>query len=253
MAAKLFVVPASHPSTAAARALEIKGIEFQTVYLVPVFHKLHQKIRFRDGSTVPGVIFDDGRKVLSSKAIVREVERTHPEPALFPADPEKRKRVEEAESWGDEVLQPIGRRVVWTALLRNPRAQQSYAEGVKLMPPTPAPMARLAAKPVSIMERRINKATDSGVQADLKALPRHVERIEGWIRDGVLTTDGTPNAADLQIASSLRLLMTIEDLEPYFNDTVTEYALRVVPEYPGKTPKGALPAEWISAASTSAA
>ena len=51
-----------------------------------------------------------------------------------------------------------------------------------------------------------NKAHDEAARADLAALPAHLDRIDGWIADGVLGAE-QPNAADLQIGSTIRLLL----------------------------------------------
>lgn len=244
MPARLFMVPASHPSNAAAKALEIKGIPFETVYLVPVFHKVHQKLRFGGKGTVPGVIFEDGRKVIGSRAIVRAVEEMRPDPPLLSGDV----RAAEAEEWGDEVLQPLVRRVIWKALSRDTRAQLTYAEGLKLVPPTPQAMARLAGGMVAWGERRINDAGDANVRADLANLDAHLDRVDRWLDEGVIGGEQV-NAADLQIASGLRLLLTTGDLAPLIEPRPCgAYARRVFPHYPGHVGAGALPAEWLPSA-----
>ena len=54
-----------------------------------------------------------------------------------------------------------------------------------------------------------------------------------------------PNAADLQIATSLRLLMTLEDLRPAIEGRPAgELAMRVVPDFPGNAPP-ILPPAWL--------
>ena len=40
--------------------------------------------------------------------------------------------VEEAELWGDQVLQPLARRLVWASLKRDPGAMLSYSEGADI-------------------------------------------------------------------------------------------------------------------------
>jgi hypothetical protein len=53
------------------------------------------------------------------------------------------------------------------------------------------------------------------------------------------------NAADFQIATSVRLLHTYEDLQPYVDGRpAAEHALRVVPEYNAAFPR-VFPAEWL--------
>src|SRR5688500_1501658 len=109
--------------------------------MIPVLAKPLQWRRF-GGPTVPGVIFDDGERVLGSRGIIRSLEHRAPEPPLLPPDGRARKRVEEAEGWGDEVLQPLARRVIWAALRRCTPAMMSFSARARL--PVPAPVARLS-------------------------------------------------------------------------------------------------------------
>jgi glutathione S-transferase len=237
MPARLYVVPASHPSAAVAKALEIKGIPFETIHLVPVFHKAHQKAVFGGAATVPGLKLEDGRKLLGSRHIIRELDKVQPEPRLVSDD----RRVIEAEEWGDEVLQNVARRLAWQILSRKPKAQLSYAEGVKLRPPVPRAVAGLSGGMVGWAERKINKASDDAVRADVANLPAHLDRVDRWLADGVLGGEQL-NAADLQIASSLRLMLTMGDLAPSFEGRpCADYARRVFPVYPGHAPAGGLP------------
>src|SRR3954454_727382 len=180
MPAKLYVAPASHPSATAAAALDVKGIPYERVELVPSMHKVLQRRRFGT-STVPGLVFEDGTKVVGSRAILRALEERAPEPSLLPADPERRRRVEEAEEWGDQTLQPLVRRILWHGLSADTGAQLSYLEGAKLVPPVPRPVARLAGTPVAALLGRLNGADEGAVRADLAHLPAHLERIDRWI------------------------------------------------------------------------
>ncbi len=243
MPARLYAVPASHPCATVERAFGLKGVAYRRIDLVPPLHVPAQLLRF-GRRTVPGVVFDDGERVSGSRPIVRALERRAPEPALLPADARARERVERAEEWGDQVLQPLVRRVLWTALARAPRALPSYGAGS----PTRLPdaVARAGAPLLAAVERRLNGATDVEARADLTNLPHHLRRIEDWLDDGVLGGP-EPNAADLQIAPSLRLLATIEDLGPALDRPGGELGRRLVPAYPGHTPAGALPAAWLPA------
>jgi glutathione S-transferase len=242
MPAVLYAIPASHPCAAAGLALELKGIPYRRVELIPVAHRLAMKLRF-GGGTVPGVEFEDGTRVLGSRRLVRVLEERVPEPPLLPADRAARARVERAEEWGDQVLQPLVRRVLWAALRRSPGAMMSYSEGAKL--PVPAPVARLNAPLVALAAARMNGAADASVRADLAHLDTHLARVDGWIADDTLDGE-TPNAADLQIASGLRLLLTVADVAPMLDSRPAgALARRWFPQYPGATPAGALPREWL--------
>jgi glutathione S-transferase len=96
------------------------------------------------------------------------------------------------------------------------------------------------------VSQRLNGAGDGEVRADLISLPGHLDRVDRWIADGTLGGE-RPNAADLQICSSLRLLLTMEDVRPRLDDRpVGALARRWFPSYPGSTPAGALPASWLT-------
>lgn len=242
MTATLYVVPGSHPSATVARALELKGIRYRRVDLLPVAHKLLQQLRF-GGSTVPGLVLESGEKLQGSRAILRRLDELVPSPPLRPAEGAARADVERAERWGDEVLQAIARRVTWAALKRAPEAMPSYAEGAKL--PVPLRLAALSATPVALAETKINRASDANVRADLINLPHHLDRVDGWLDEGILGGD-PPNAADLQIASSLRLLLTVADVAPLIEGRPAgRLATAQFPLFPGHVPAGTLPRAWL--------
>ena len=241
MAATLYVIPGSHPSMTARLMLEQKGIEYKRVDLLPVISKAALKaMRFKD-VTVPALKLDD-RRVQGSLQIARELDRMRPEPPLFPGDPERRTAVEEAERWGDETLQTMTRRILWNAIRRDRAAIGTYAEGARLG--IPIGVAVKTAAPIIAASVRFNRASDENVRADLAALPGALERIDAWIAEGVLGGE-TLNAADFQIAASLRLLLTLDDLRPALEGRpAAELAERVVPEFPGRT-DAVLPASWL--------
>jgi glutathione S-transferase len=241
MDAKLYVIPASHPSRTTMMMLDAKGIPYKRVDLMPVVAKGVLRAAGFPGVTVPALKID-GRKVQGSREIARELDRLRPDPPLFPTDPEERTAVEQAEVWGDEVLQPIARRVLWNALRRDRRPLVSYSEGARLG--VPIGLAVKTGQPLVALSARLNGATDEAVRADLAALPGVLQRIDDWIASGVLGGEQL-NAADYQIAPSVRLLMTLQDLrEQIAARPAGELAMRVTPDYAGDTPP-ILPAAWL--------
>ena len=241
MEATLYVIPGSHPAMAARLMLELKGVEYKRVDLMPVISKAALKALRFDGITVPALKID-GRKIQGSLQIARELDRLRPEPPLFPGDPERRAAVEAAERWGDEVLQPIARRILWNGVKRNRASIGTYAEGARMG--VPIGLAVKTAAPLIAASVRFNHASDENVRADLAALPGALARIDDWIADGVLGGE-TPNAADFQIAPSLRLLMSVDDVRPAIaSRPAGELATRVVPEFPGSVP-AVFPAAWV--------
>ena len=114
MGAKLYVVAASHPCFAVKRALELKGIPFKRVEWPPTLHVPLQRLRFSQG-TVPGLVLD-GERMIGSRTIMHRLDELRPEPPLYPSEPEARRMVEEADIWGEEVLQALARRMTWWTL-----------------------------------------------------------------------------------------------------------------------------------------
>ena len=246
MPATLYALPASHPCAAIEVALRLKSVPYERIDMIPVASKLQQRRRF-GSPTVPGVAFEDGEHVLGSREIVRALEHRAPDPPLLPADGRERRDVEQAERWGDEVLQPLVRRVVWAALIRHPKAMMDYSARAKL--PVPRPAVRLSSPLVARASGFFNGATDPAVRADLINLDFHMDRADRWIERGAMgSSDAAPNAADLQIGSSLRLLATLEDLAARIDARPCgRLARRWFPDYPGSVPAGVLPRAWLEA------
>jgi glutathione S-transferase len=240
--AKLYVIPGSHPSRAAGLMLERKGIPYKRVDMIP--GPLKQgwlKMRGFPGDTVPALVLD-GEKVQGSREISRALDRRQPEPPLFPSDLEERVKVEDAERWGDEVLQSMPRRIIWNSMARDRSSLTSYSEGAKLGVPTP--IAARTGAPIIAMAKRRNSASDENVQKDLTELPAVLDHVDELIADGVIGGD-TPNAADYQIAPSVRLMMTLEDLRPAIaSRPAGDMAMKILPDFPGHLAP-VLPAEWL--------
>ncbi len=238
---RLYVVHGSHPCAAVERALELKGIEYEVTEWPPPMHAPLQRLLF-GARTVPGLQLD-GERIAGSRAIMRRLDALAPEPPLYPAEPELRARVEEADRWGEEVFQDVARRLIWTALARNPAASPSYSVGSRL--PLPDLVVRLTSPLVARAEIALNEVDDDGVRADLLALPGYLDLVDGGIAGGTLGGP-QPNAADLQIGSTVRLLLTLGDVRPFLEGRpAAEHARRHFPSWPGEVPAGTLPADWI--------
>jgi glutathione S-transferase len=233
--------PGSHPCECAEAGFRLKRISYTRVNLVPAFHKLVVRAHF-EGTTVPALELD-GERIVGSRAILRRLDELEPEPPLLPRDPDLRARVEEVEAWGDDVFQPLVRRIAWAGLRRDTGAMMSYAANAKM--PLPRPVLRLGAKPVAAVAWRANRASDDRVLHDLRELPGHLDRIEGWMAEGVIGGE-TPNAADLQIGAAIRLLGTFDDLAPLLAGRACVRLGRSGFEPPaGRIPAGTLPAAWL--------
>ena len=245
MPTTLYALPASHPCAAIEVALRLKGIPYERVDMIPVVSKLQQWRRF-GGVTVPGIVFEDGERVLGSREIVRSLEHRAAEPHLLPLDGRERRTVEEAELWGDQVLQPLARRILWAGLRHRTDALMGYSVQSDL--PVPRPLARLSAPLVVQAASRANQANDANVRADLINLDFNLDRADHWVKTGAIGGTEHPNAGDLQVGSGLALLMTVEDLRDRIAGRVSgDVARRWFPDYPGRLPAGSFPAQWLTA------
>jgi glutathione S-transferase len=247
MTAKLYAMPASHPSMAAALMLDHKAIEYETAWLLLPFTGPILRMRGFPGRTVPALRID-GRKIQGSREISAALDELKPDPSLFPRDETLRREVEKAERWGDEVLQPAARRIEVWELRRDRRmvgtqlADARRIQGARLL--INPRLAAATSSPTIAWYARLIGATDEAVKVDLVTLPSMLDRIDAWIAAGVVGGE-QPNAADFQIAPSLSLLMTVEELRAAIEPRPAgRLALSLVPEYPGRS-VGVLPAQWL--------
>jgi glutathione S-transferase len=238
---RLYTIPGSHPGVTAQLMLRHKGIPFKRIDLMPVISKLVLRgLRF-PRNTVPAMKVD-GRRVQGSREIARELDRLRPEPALFPAEPERRAAVEEAERWGDEQLQHPVRQILWWSFQQDREPMRSFAEDANLG--VPVGLAVKTGGPLVALAARFNEASDENVRADLEALGGLLQHVDELIAAGTLGGEEL-NAADFQIATSVRLAMTLQDLRPLIEPRPAgELALRVQPQIPGEIPP-VLPAAWL--------
>ena len=238
---RLYTIPGSHPGVAAQLMLAHKRIPYRRKDLFPVLSKLIVRVAGFPGKTVPAMTID-GRRVQGSREIARELDRVQPEPPLFPADPERRAAVEEAERFGDEELQHPIRQIIWWAFRRDKSPLTSYSEGAKLG--VPIPLAVRTAGPIVALSAHFNEATDENVRADLEVLGGLLDRVDEMLAAGTLNGEQL-SAADFQIASSLKLAMTMQDLRPLIaSRPAGELVRRVDPKIAGDFPP-ILPAEWL--------
>lgn len=234
----LHVIHGSHPCVAVERALELKGQTWKRRELVPPTQVVLMRLRF-GRPTVPAIRFADGERVQGSMAIMRRLDERWPDPPLYVADAGMRERQAAAERWGDSDLQGVARRVLFGGFARRPDAMQSYQAGAKIR--FPRWVTRLAAPVIIAGERRAHQMTHARFMRDLQELPDTFGRVDRWIAEGVLGGDH-PTAADLQVASSIALLLTSADVRARFGDSAAaRLADRLFGEWPGELPAGTLP------------
>jgi len=234
----LHVLPPSHPCMTAEAALRRKGLEYEKVSLTPGPHvEEMERVYGAGNTTVPGLLVGD-EPVHGSRAILERLEQIEPDPPLYPEPIAG--SVRKAERWGDEQLQDLGRRLPWGALYFRPEAMGTFGGGDPLDP---------AGTDFAITYVRgtwkYHAITAERLAADLTALPEMIDHVDTLAGEGVLGGD-EPNAADLQIGATLRVLLTVADLRPLIEGRPAEQVARGwFPDYPGQIPEGAFPAGWV--------
>ena len=249
--AHLYGMKHSHPVLAARMALELTGIAFDASDLLPGVHGLVVRAKGFPAWTVPALEID-GHKVQGTLAIARELDRLVPDAGLFPSDDDQRRLVEQAERFGHDELQAIARRVFRWAGIHDNRVRAWMAKEVVGWPlPT---LAGYAFKPIMLFFGSVvSKASSEQVRQDLARLPGLLDHADALVADGTIG-GAAPNAGDLQILTSIRLLIAHEDLRPLIEQRLCgQAALRLIPGYPRSGPEAlapvpaALPAEWLPA------
>src|SRR6201994_5227030 len=155
MTNRLYVIPASHPATTAALMLDFKGIPYKRTDLMPVISKGALRAARFPRITVPALKIE-GEKVQGSRAISRALDRIQPDPPLFPADPDRRAAVEDAERFGDEQLQHPIRQLLWWGFKHEKENLRGYSEGARLG--VPIGLAIKTGGPLVAISARLHEA-----------------------------------------------------------------------------------------------
>jgi glutathione S-transferase len=230
MQAKLYSMTVSNPGHTAQLMLAHKRIDTRVVNLMPGMHPaVLWLLGFRRG-TVPALLLDDGRRVEGSLEIAQALDAAVPSPPLYPADPVARARVEAAERWGEEVLQNVPRRIARHALRTDRQLRAWFAGEIAWMP---APqLATLAIQPVAALLALRERATADAARANVAGLPATLDRVDALLADG--TVGGAQrNAADFQIAPSVRLLAAFDDLTDLVAGRPCDaWARELLPDHP---------------------
>lgn len=235
----LYALRASHPCETVEAGLRLKRLPYERVDLTFGIAPWQQIARF-GRRTVPALRV--GRQsVVGSRLILRAIEGLAPDPPLVPADPEQRAAVDEAEEWGDLVLQEEARWIAIYGVSLRPEAAASF--GGDSLPPIPGPVSEPFTKFFFGAEMRALGHPPTRVREQyLPALAARLDHVDGLIERGVIGGEQC-NVADLQIAASVRLLLCLEDLRGAIDARPCgELARRLMPDYPGSLPAGTLPA-----------
>jgi glutathione S-transferase len=245
----LYVIPGSHPCRSAMLMLAHKRVAYRRVDVPTLLHPMAvHLLGFQGGAerrsaggqrprplrsgdrlgTVPALAVD-GQRISPNREIARFLDDRHPEPPLFPADPGRRRAVEDAERWANDTFQMAARRLALAWAVRDPAgAGRSGADGRMGYLLYRHSLTRRLIIP---MIGRLVFAADQAAERELLAdLPAMLDRIDAWIAEGVVG-GAQLNAADFMIAPSLALILYRPDVPPLLEGRpALELVDRLLPE-----------------------
>jgi glutathione S-transferase len=221
--------------------LEHKGLDYTFVKLPPAAHAFMLLAMGFPTMGAPALKVD-GVRVQGTRWIARALDDLYPDrPLLFPSDPARRRGVQHAERWGEE-LQNAVRRIFYCAARRDRQAFLSVLGAGR--GPVKALGMRMMAPVVIKLATGLHRASDEAAREDIALLPMRMDQIDAWIAEGVLGGEQL-NAADYQVGVNVAALLLSDDLAPFIEGRpAAALARRVLPEYGGHIGP-VVPAEWM--------
>jgi glutathione S-transferase len=116
----LWQLEISHFSEKARWALAHKGVKHRRRSPLPGSHMAVALVLTRGKENTLPILRLDGRAIGDSTAVIAALEQRFPDPPLYPADPEQRRRALELEEFFDEELGPYARLLPFHELVNEP-------------------------------------------------------------------------------------------------------------------------------------
>jgi glutathione S-transferase len=199
----LWHLKVSHYNEKARWALDYKGVPHVRRAELPGRHRRTAE-RLSGRPTFPVLVFD-GTAIGDSTRIIGALEQRYPEPPLYPASPQARKRALELEDFFDEQLGPHARMLLFHHLLEDPDLL------LRSLMPDITRAERLAARPMhAAVRRRVAGALQidhQNVRLAWRKLHEACARFGDEVQpSGYLVDDGF-TVADLTLAALLAPLV----------------------------------------------
>jgi glutathione S-transferase len=200
---ELWQFTSSHFNEKARWALDFKRVPHIRHSLIPGFHV--PVVKRMTGKTHVPVLKLNGNAISDSSKIIEALEHAYPEPALYPANPDERRRALELEDFFDEELGPYIRRWIFHVILPYPKfvraAFVSHA----------SPAAQLAQRAMSpligmVMRRQMDISPATAEVARSKTIAA-MDRLEHELRRSGYLVGDRFTVADLTAAALLSPLV----------------------------------------------
>lgn len=196
----LWQIKVSHFSEKVRWALDHKGVEHDRRTPPPGAHMLIALAKSRGASKTFPLLDLDGHTYSDSTEIVAALEQRYPEPPLYPADPEERRRALELEDFFDEQVAPYTRLLAWHEILKHPPTAHRLIESGMAGPLTrgarfTAPLA------AGFLERRYGVRSDEAADDARAAIVAGLDRVEAEFGEGDYLVGERFGVADLTAAA----------------------------------------------------
>lgn len=196
---RLIQIPFSHNCIKVRRALELKGLPYETLDIQPMDRA---PVVQSSGQGLVPVLEDGARHIADSTAILRHLEQAYPQPSLLPDDEARRAECWLVEDWADFAFMALTRRLAYWHLINTPGLLEA------LWFPEARGLKRLLSKRVAsrVLKRRFKLSPGQNAKDEAEA-PRvaaiALERLGGKPR----LFDERVTVADVTLASMSAPLM----------------------------------------------
>ena len=200
---ELWQFTSSHFNEKARWALDFKRVPHIRHSLIPGFHV--PIIKRMTGKTHVPVLKLNGKTISDSSRIIEALELTYPDPPLYPADPQERRRALELEDYFDDELGPYIRRWIFHVILPYPKfVRAAFVSQASAA----ARLAQRAMSPLigAVMRRQMNINPASAEIARAKTLAA-MDRLQNELRPSGYLAGDRFTVADLAAAALLSPLV----------------------------------------------
>ena len=223
----LWHIEISHYNEKARWALDYKGVAHRRRAPMPgVLHPVVALAKTRK-PTFP-ILDIDGETIGDSTRIIETLERRYPEPPLYPADPDERRRALELEDFFDEEVAPYLRRLMFWEMSRD---RERASDGLRVLG-APVPPGPLAGAAVGLVARRYGGKPEVMETARQKGIAGF-ERVAAEVGPSGYLAGDAFSVADLTAASILYHLAEPPEFQyviPEFPESVYEFRDSLPPE-----------------------
>jgi len=196
----LWHLPLSHYSEKIRWALDYKAVEHERRTPVAGYHMVLALFLTKGRQYTLPVIELDGRRIGDSTAIIAALEQLHPDPPLYPSDPDERRRALALEDWFDEQLGPAIRRYVFHMLRSDRELFDELAN--QQVPAALQGHQRIAGAYARVFTgARFQAVSDDRAQAALQDTVAALDRLESELGQNQYLVGGRFTVADLTAAA----------------------------------------------------